>query len=419
MKVSMRISLKYMSFVAFITILVCSVFTGSLFFYVKKIRSDTLKESSKKVMETISKDGIEELNFLELPYFIDCTVFKKEDQEILFTTNSLIPLLDFKENKVFEYFEKGFYSDSDLKISVLNCEASYRNEKILIQCVIDIENDSTSKMIKGFPKVLLLCLFPILAVSFFISYLISKKTVQAFKKLESAFENEKAFSSNVSHELKTPLSIIDGHANLIKRWGKDNPKQLEESVNVILEETNNMTKIIQTLLELSKIEKGLIQIEKNTFFVSNLFAKLREEFKSIHKGLEILIEDEDFIEINTDEKILHQILTAIISNSIKFYTSSAQSKASDCAEAKCIITLKAKKQSGKIHIEVQDNGSGFKEEILPFIFERFYKGEKSHTRNGSGAGLGLSISKSLTLALGGKIFARNAENGGAIIELIF
>ncbi|WP_273442929.1 sensor histidine kinase [Treponema berlinense] len=77
------------------------------------------------------------------------------------------------------------------------------------------------------------------------------------------------------------------------------------------------------------------------------------------------------------------------------------------------------KQNGKIHIEVQDNGSGFKEEILPFIFERFYKGEKSHTRNGSGAGLGLSISKSLTLALGGKISARNAENGGAIIELIF
>lgn len=414
--ISVRLSLKYMTFVAFITVLVCTVFTGSLFLYVKKLRSDSLKESSRKVIETISQNGIDELYFTELPYFIDCTVFQKENGEILFATNSLIPVLDFKgekfkENKVFEYSEKGFYSDSELKISVLKSETVFRGENIVVQCAIDIENDSLSKMARGFPKILFSLIVPILAISFLISYLISKKTVQAFRKLESAFEKEKAFSSNVSHELKTPLSIIEGHASLIKRWGKNNPAQLENSVNVILEESENMSKIIKTLLELSKIEKGMIEIQKERFFVSNLFAKLREEFCSVNENVEFRIKDDDFAEIVTDEKILHQIMTVIISNSIKFYTSS------DNFEQFCIINLACTKENNRIHISIQDNGPGFSEETLPFVFERFYKGEKSRTRNGSGAGLGLSIAKTLVSALDGKVTAKNAESGGALLEL--
>lgn len=411
--ISVKLSLKYMILVALVTVLICTVFTGSLFFYAKKIRSDSLKSASQKIVNTISKDGIEELDFIDFSYFIEASVFTKENKEILFTTNNLIPLFDFKSNKVSEYFEKDYYSDSDLRLSVLSRELTYKNQTIIVQCAIDIENDSLSKMIKGFPKILVLCFVPILALSFLISYLISKKTITAFKKLESAFENEKAFSSNVSHELKTPLSIIDGHANLIKRWGNKNPQQLENSVNIILEETENMSKIVNTLLELSKIENGLMEIQKSRFYVSNLFAKLRDEFTSVNENLQIKIQDNDFVEIYSDEKMLHQILTAIISNSIKFSKNSAQAKKD------CKILLKTSRKNDRVFIEVEDNGPGFAPEILPYIFERFYKGDKSHTRNGAGSGLGLSIAKSLVAALNGKISAENIKTGGARIILEF
>ena len=188
--------------------------------------------------------------------------------------------------------------------------------------------------------------------------------------------------------------------------------RLENSVNVILEESANMTSIIQTLLNLSKIEAGLVEAQKSKFFVSNLFAKIREEFTIIHKNLKIKIEDENFTEIESDERLLHQILTALVSNSVKF------------AGETCTIILRCMKgkalpsgKQGKTRIEVQDDGAGFAPEILPFVFERFYKGEKSHTRNGSGAGLGLSIAKALTQKLGGTIEAHNADGGGAVVSV--
>ncbi|WP_407428978.1 sensor histidine kinase, partial [Treponema sp.] len=206
-------------------------------------------------------------------------------------------------------------------------------------------------------------------------------------------------------ELKTPISIIDGHANLLKRWGKDNPEQLSQSIESILHETENMNKIVSTLLEMSRIENGQLKVEKSSFFVTNFFANLKEEFKITHPDCKIQIIDDDFLEIETDEQKLHQIFTVILSNSVKF------------AGENCKIILKAQKSGNKTELSVTDNGKGFSEEELPHIFERFYKGDSSHDRNISGSGLGLSIAKTLVLALGGEIKAENSENGGAKISL--
>ena len=117
--------------------------------------------------------------------------------------------------------------------------------------------------------------------------------------------------------------------------------------------------------------------------------------------------DEDFIELETDEAKVHQIFTAILSNSVKF------------AGKKCRIKLSANKNGGKTELSAEDNGPGFAPEILPHIFERFYKGDSSHDRNISGSGLGLSIASVLANALGASIKAKNAPTGGALICLTF
>ena len=206
-KIPVRLSFKYMALVASITIFLSSVIFASLFLYVKSVRKAVLKESSEKIISEIQKDGVKRLAFIDLPYFIVYAVFEKDTKKVLSTNDRLLPLLDIPTETLSEYFESNFYSDGELKIVLYNQEIIIDQKSVVIECAMDIENDSLSKMMRGFPKILLACVLPIFIISFFISFLISRKTIEFFKELESAFEREKSFTSNVSHELKTPLSM--------------------------------------------------------------------------------------------------------------------------------------------------------------------------------------------------------------------
>ena len=258
-------------------------------------------------------------------------------------------------------------------------------------------------MLSAVPLLALIALIPVLLISFAISFLISRSTLSAFRRLQAEYDREKAFSSNVSHELKTPISIIDGHANLLKRWGKDDPAQLEQSIDAILHETETMNAIVTTLLEMSRLEQGHISVQKERFFVTNLFASLKEEFCALYPALRVIISDPDFIELESDVQKLHQIFTVIMANSIKF------------AGKDCCITLSCRRAGNRTELSAADNGSGFAPQVLPHVFERFYKGDASHRRDEGGAGLGLSIAQALVQALGGSIRAANTEIGGAVI----
>jgi signal transduction histidine kinase len=192
----------------------------------------------------------------------------------------------------------------------------------------------------------------------------------------------------------------------LKRWGKNDPAQLDDSIEAILRETGNMNRIVTTLLEIARIENGKIKIEKNRFFLKDFFIGLRDEFKITYPELSFEIADENCLEIETDVQKLHQVFTVILANSIKF------------AGKNCTITLAARKSGDKIELSASDNGTGFSDAVLPHVFERFYKGDESHNRNEGGAGLGLSIARNLVLALGGSIEARNSPYGGAVLKIL-
>ena len=137
-----------------------------------------------------------------------------------------------------------------------------------------------------------------------------------------------------------------------------------------------------------------------------MFSWLAEEFSAIAPECEI-VTPQNGIVFDTDPEMLHQILTVLISNSVKF------------ADSKCRIELKAEQTDGHIIIEESDNGPGFSEESLPHLFERFYRADESHTRKIAGSGLGLAIALTLCNALGAKIKARNMEPHGAGFTIEF
>ena len=403
--VSLPLALRFMLLLAASMLALSVLFVALLRLSVTHKQDFDLAQGISLISESLASRGTDELAFLELPYYITYAVWERDGRVVLSTNDSLLPLLD-SDGKSRTHFEKDFFTDSDLNIRYRTKTLELGGKSLVVECAIDIANDSAAQMLSALPRLALVSLVPILILSFALSFLISRSTIRAFNKLRSDYDREKAFTSNVSHELKTPISIIDGHANLLKRWGKDDPAQLLQSIDAILHETENMNAIVTTLLDMSRIENGRLKIEKSKFFVTNFFAKLKDEFKITHPDCTIHIDDEDFLEIETDEQKLHQIFTVILSNSVKF------------AGKNCTITLRARKIGSKIELSASDNGAGFSNEVLPHVFERFYKGDQAHDRTISGAGLGLSIAKTLALALGGEIRAENAENGGARVSIL-
>jgi len=416
------------------------LFVLGLRFSVTRRQDAELRESIGRITHTLETDGAEELAFTELAYYITYVVYD-DSGAVLATNDSLLPLLD-SGGKCRSYFQKGYFTDGDLNIRYLTRRIAGNNavdggnavadvsaleggttagtgsstnaagsttadgvstSALTVECALDIANDSAAKMLSAVPLLALIALIPVLLISFAISFLISRSTLNAFRRLQAEYDREKAFSSNVSHELKTPISIIDGHANLLKRWGKDDPAQLEQSIDAILHETETMNAIVTTLLEMSRLEQGHISVQKERFFVTNLFASLKEEFCALYPALRVIISDPDFIELESDVQKLHQIFTVIMANSIKF------------AGKDCCITLSCRRAGNRTELSAADNGSGFAPQVLPHVFERFYKGDASHRRDKGGAGLGLSIAQALVQALGGSIRAANTESGGAVI----
>lgn len=402
------LTFRFMILLASAMLSLSLLFVFALRFSVSKRQDNDLQKSLLKIkqsLQTMESDSIEETNlldFLELPYYITYNVYKADSKQVIYSNDSLLPVLD-SQGKCETYFEKNYFTDSDLNLRYFTQDFLYNSQNLVIEVAIDIANDSAAKMLFLLPKLALFSISPILLISLALSLLISRKTISAFRQLQEDYDREKAFTSNVSHELKTPIAIIDGHANLIKRWGKDDPKQLMQSIEAILKETSNMTGIVSTLLDLSRVENGKVKIEKEKFSVKDLFLKLQHGFKITHPDCKIHILAEDFFEIESDRQKLHQILTVILSNSVKF------------AGENCEIKLTAQKSGSKAELRIEDNGPGFEPEILPHVFERFFKGDASHNRNISGAGLGLSIAKTLTEILGGSIEAKNAPDGGALL----
>ena len=211
--------------------------------------------------------------------------------------------------------------------------------------------------------------------------------------VEKAHESQKWFFQNVSHELKTPMMAVQGCAEGI-HTGVLNPVEASE---VILEETEQMSDLVEELLALSRLESGQANAEFHSMDVREvLYDCLRSTEPAVQKKPCITpCFDEKPVLVNCDEVQLRRAFTNIITNALRY--------------AKEEIKIECKADRGKAVVRIHDDGEGIAPELLPHIFDRFFS-----TRKG-GAGIGLSLAKEIVSLHKGTISASN--DGGAVFEI--
>lgn len=211
-----------------------------------------------------------------------------------------------------------------------------------------------------------------------VSYIVIVIDNSKNKKAEAM---RREFSSNVSHELKSPLTSINGYAELIAT-GLAKDDDIKKFGQIINEEGNRLLNIIDDILKLSKLDEENLQEGKTIINIKNVVDQSINRFKRISEMKNIKVENKVCdINIKTHESLFTDLVTNIYENAIKYNKTNGQ------------ITIKCEKNKKNINLIIEDRGIGIKKEDLPRIFERFYVADKQRTRTLKSTGLGLSIVK--------------------------
>ena len=212
-------------------------------------------------------------------------------------------------------------------------------------------------------------------------------------ELEEAFHEQSRFVADASHELKTPLTALNGHLSMLKRWGKNDEERLEKSLDICLSEVERLTKIVNDMLTLSRLEKVDIDLEKlNGIEPKIIIDEVREQYKILNPDVNYITNIDENIKVKIDPNDLKQLLIIFIDNSIKYNDKN-----------NIEIKINFKKVSNKMQLEVIDNGMGIPKEEINNVMKRFYKVDKSRLHNSS-FGIGLSIANRIVKIYNGEIF---------------
>ena len=214
---------------------------------------------------------------------------------------------------------------------------------------------------------------------------------QMARQLAKQDETRQKFISDISHEFQTPLTSIQGFANILKE--EDLPKeQRVKYANIILYNSKRLSSLAKNMLQLTLLDREEIELEISNYSLVNQMNRVisTQENQATEKNIEIVFETpKKDIFIDGDEQLLEQVWTNIISNAIKYTNEGG------------LITITIKKSSKDIEVSIEDTGIGMSKEVVSHIFERFYREDKA--RNVEGNGLGLAIVKSIVDLHHGKI----------------
>ena len=215
-------------------------------------------------------------------------------------------------------------------------------------------------------------------------------------RLHASYRQQIRFVSDASHELRTPISVIRGYADLLTRWGKDDPKVMAEAVGAIRDEADNMQRLVEQLLFLARGDAGHTPFDPAPVDLNALVREAGEEYALIHPEREWRVKAEAGNNALGDGAMLKQALRVLADNALKYSPPGSA------------VTLRAfTHENGMACLSVQDNGAGIRPEDLPHIFERFYRSDPARGRGGTG--LGLSIAQWIAQRHGGyfDVFSRD------------
>jgi heavy metal sensor kinase len=214
---------------------------------------------------------------------------------------------------------------------------------------------------------------------------------EMISRLRDAFQRVNQFSADVSHELKTPLTILKGGTEVALRKDRD-ASEYRHLLASHLEEIDRMTRIIEDLLLLSKADKGEMQLNLEEIDLKDLIIEVCMDMKIFaeRKQIDLVVDDLQEAKFKGDELKLRRMLWNIVDNGIKYTPSGGR------------VEISSSRNNGYMNIDVRDTGAGIAEEDIRYIFDRFYRADRARKRE-TGSGLGLAISKWIAEAHQGTI----------------
>ena len=207
----------------------------------------------------------------------------------------------------------------------------------------------------------------------------------ASRELEKTDMYQKDLIANVSHDLKTPLTMIKSYAEMVKDLSGDIPEKRNQHLGVIIDEADSLNALVDDMLTMSRMQNRSIELEMSNFDLAESLAGILTSYDILQEqeGYVIKYKNPGPIIVNGDEARIKQVLSNLINNAVKY-----------CGEDKVII-INLKKSSRKVRVEVTDHGQGIAPDEISHVWERYYKSSTHHVRTTEGSGLGLSIVKEI------------------------
>ncbi|HEX4596705.1 MAG TPA: hybrid sensor histidine kinase/response regulator [Burkholderiaceae bacterium] len=225
---------------------------------------------------------------------------------------------------------------------------------------------------------------------------------EARRAAENAIRSKTQFFAAASHDLRQPLQAIGIYCSLLRKRAQGPLEPLTKNLSTAVE---SLSKLVEELLEISRLDSGAVQASKQIVDLNEVFSTLRQEFVPIaaSKGLRFR-ERRARLYVETDPLLLQRVLRNLLSNAVRYATEGG-------------VLLAARRRGGRASLEVWDTGPGIRREEFDRIFEEFYRGESSKTETSGGYGLGLSIVRRICSVLGHSLFVTSRPGSGTVFRV--
>ena len=224
-------------------------------------------------------------------------------------------------------------------------------------------------------------------------------------RIERSYNSQKQFVSDASHELRTPIAVIQGYVNLLERWGKTDKAVLDEGITAIAQETTAMKELVERLLFLARHDKKTLMLEVELFDPTEVMSSVCRDAKLLSDEHSFELQLNQCAMIYGDKGLIKQLMRILVDNAIKYTPAGGK------------ITLGMDREEDFCVLWVKDTGAGISAEELPKIFDRFYRSDKARKAQTSGHGLGLSIARIIVVAHEGKLNVRSKMGEGTIFSV--
>jgi signal transduction histidine kinase len=221
---------------------------------------------------------------------------------------------------------------------------------------------------------------------------------------------QKELIANVSHDFKTPLTMIKGYASMIKEISGDNPEKRNKHAQIIVDEADRLASLVSDVLDLSKISSGITQLDVKKIEVSAYLQEILERFAYLKdsQGYTFITDVEEGLFTQADEGKIGQALYNLIGNAVNYTGEDKR------------VYVSLKKESAEIfRFSVRDTGVGIKQEELAEIWDRYYRSSQTHKRPVQGTGLGLSIVKTVLMRHGFEFGVESEVGKGSTFYILF